>query len=211
MESICYIFGAAPISDYRFVKLKEDKNRCVICADGGCKHAKACGIVPDWIVGDFDSNDSLEQDFPQVIRVKPEKDDTDMELAVRHGKKLGYRNFVIYGGLGGRLDHSYANLQMIAGMENQGLKVVLFSPKNQVSMLRDGKIMLYRDLEYPYVSLFSFSEKCEGVTLTGMKYPLSDYCLKNTSAGLTVSNEILEDTATIEVRKGTLLIVRSRD
>lgn len=210
MEPVCYIFGAAPISDYQFVQLAEGENRCIICADGGLRHAKACGVVPDWIVGDFDSG-SLETAFPQVIRVRPEKDDTDMELAVSQGEKLGYRKFVIYGALGGRFDHGYANLQMIAGMKERGLEAVLVDEQNQISVLKDETVSLQRDERYPYLSLFSFSEESEGVTLTGMKYPLVDYLLKNTSAGLSVSNEILGESGTVSVRKGTLFIMRSRD
>lgn len=206
----CYIFGAAPASreDIMYFDLCEQDT--VICADGGYALACECGVKPNWVVGDFDSSNDPEE-IPNLIRVKPEKDDTDMELAVAQGIKLGYRNFVIYGALGGRYDHAFANIQLLGRLIEQGISARLVNRQNLIYMIKDRTETLDRIENFPYVSLFSFSERCEGITLKNMKYPLSDAVLTNTSAGLGVSNEMLENTAEITVKKGTLLIMRSRD
>jgi len=205
----CYIFGAAPIDDYRFIRLELDDSDVVICADGGYHHVLACGLQPDWVVGDFDS-ESAEVLLPNTIRVKPEKDDTDMELAVAQGISLGYRTFVLYGALGGRLDHTVANLQLLASLTERGIQATLLDAQNEVTMLQNGTRTLTPN-EYPYVSIFSHSSQSEGVTLTGFRYPLTEKTLHNTTGGLTVSNELAAPTASITVRRGMLLILRTKD
>lgn len=205
----CYIFGAAPISNYTDIQLQLGPEDIVICADGGSRHAAACEIVPDWIVGDFDSS-QMTIDSSNIIRVKPEKDNTDMELAINHGISLGYQNFVIYGALAGRFDHAMANIQMMASMIKRQIHITLEDEQNRCWMIQNERVVLQKN-RFPYVSVFSFSEYCYGVTLVGMKYPLTNYTLTNVSAGLSVSNEILGQEASIEVQKGILLIICSKD
>ena len=205
----CYIFGAAPIDDYRFIHLALDDSDAVICADGGYHHALACGLQPDWVVGDFDS-ESAEVLLPNTIRVKPEKDDTDMELAVAQGISLRYRTFVLYGALGGRLDHTVANLQLLASLTERGIQATLLDAQNEVTMLQNGTRTLTPN-EYPYVSIFSHSSQSEGVTLTGFRYPLTEKTLSDTTGGRTVSNALAAPTASITVRRGMLLILRTKD
>lgn len=205
----CYIFGSAPISDYHYIQIQRGEEDTVICADGGYTHALACGILPDWLVGDFDSN--RETDLPeQVIRVKPEKDETDLYLALSHGISLGYDNFIIYGGLGGRMDHTIANLQTIVAMKEKGISVTLVDAGNEISVLTPGCHPVKAG-GYQYLSLFSFTPCCEGVTLRGMKYPLTDYTLTCTDGGFATSNELLEEEGQICFRSGILLLVRAND
>lgn len=205
----CYIFCSGPIGDTNAIRIDRKPGDAVICADGGYSHAVACGIVPDWLVGDFDSN--REEHLPeQVIRVKPEKDDTDFYLALTQGISLGFQKFIVYGALGGRMDHTWANIQTVAQMLLNGVQVTLLDEKNEVTALLPGKYEIRRD-SYPFVSLFAFSSQCEEVTLTGMKYPLTRYLLKNTDGGLTVSNEILGEQGTISFKTGILILMRTRD
>lgn len=205
----CYIFGAAPMDDYTHVHPHIEKEDTVICADGGYGCALACGIKPDWIVGDFDSEKS-DVLLPNVIRVKPEKDDTDMQLALSHGRTLGYSNFVIYGALGGRFDHAYANIQLVIEQLIEGVTVKLIDSQNEIFAIQNTRVVLSKT-SYKYVSLLCYSERCEGVTLTGMKYPLDDYTLTYTSGGLGVSNEIIGENATITVKNGILLVMQTAD
>lgn len=205
----CYIFCAGPFSKQTKIEIFKKPEDSVICADGGYSHAVACGVVPDWLVGDFDSN--REKQLPeQVIRVKPEKDDTDFFLALSHGISLGYRNFVVYGALGGRMDHTWANIQTVAKLCLEGVHVTLLDEKNEVTALLPGEYVVGRG-DYPFLSLFAFSAQCEGVTLKGVKYPLTDYLLKNTDGGFTVSNEILDEKGAISFRSGLMLMMRTRD
>ena len=205
---ICYIFGAAPIADCSYIQIEFKEHDTVICADGGYQLAKRLGITPDWIVGDFDSNHE-EIDFNQVIRVKPEKDDTDLYLAVNHGKTLGYTHFVIYGALGGRLDHTVANIQMLMGFVEEGIHITIKDEQNDMTAIQNDKIELLQN-KFHYFSLFSLTEKSEGVTIEGGKYPLYNATLTN-NFPLGVSNEVSKEKAVISVKKGVLLIIQSKD
>lgn len=204
----CYIFGAAPTPEVSWIHVAPDEEDAVICADGGYQLARRAGIKPDWLVGDFDSNRETV-DFDQVIRVKPEKDDTDIYLAVSHGRKLGYTRFVIYGALGGRFDHSIANVQMLKGMIKEGIQITLLDAQNEVTAMMDTSMEIPKS-DFRYFSLFSLTEVCEGVTIKGGAYPLTDYTLTS-DFPLGVSNEVAEEKAAVSVKKGILLVIRSKD
>ena len=88
------------------------KDAMILCADSGLRHARALGISPDWVLGDFDSS-SEQPEGESVLRYPPEKDDTDTMLAVKQALSLGAEEIQIYGGLGGRFDHSIANVQTL--------------------------------------------------------------------------------------------------
>ena len=128
----CIIFGAAPSWDYSRLPVAKEPGDLLICADGGYRHALALGLTPDWLVGDFDS-------LPEggladhIVQVRPEKDDTDANLAVLKGRELGYTNFVMYGGLGGRFDHSMANVQMMAGLAKEGIDLRLRDEQSETA------------------------------------------------------------------------------
>ena len=103
----CYIFGAIPIDSFN---LKINENDIVIAADAGIINVRKFNIKPDYIIGDFDSLGYTPTDSNTIIH-PIEKDDTDTMLAVKLGFKKGYKDFRIFGGIGGRLDHTFANIQ----------------------------------------------------------------------------------------------------
>lgn len=116
MDGICYIVGSRPPGE---IALARGREALVIAADGGLRHLEAQGLTADLIVGDFDSLGRVPEG-DNILRHPVEKDDTDMLLAVRTGLDRGYRIFVLYGGLGGRLDHTYANLQVLNFLASRG-------------------------------------------------------------------------------------------
>ena len=116
MEPICYIVGACQPGE---LCLAPGRPAFVIAADQGLRYLEEAGITPDLIVGDFDSLGIVPQGA-NVVRHPVEKDDTDMMLAVKTGLARGYRTFVLYGGLGGRLDHTYANFQTLTYLARHG-------------------------------------------------------------------------------------------
>ena len=116
MDGICYIVGSRPPGE---IALARGRAALVIAADGGLRHLEAQGLTADLIVGDFDSLGRVPEG-DNILRHPVEKDDTDMLLAVRTGLDRGYRVFVLYGGLGGRLDHTYANLQVLNFLASRG-------------------------------------------------------------------------------------------
>lgn len=200
--AICYIVGAGDCTE-RFEKNEGD---LVIAADGGTTHLSRMGIVPDLFVGDFDSTDSAGA-APLVVRHPMEKDDTDMALAVREGHSRGYRDFRLYGALGGaRFDHSVANLQLLLYCAEQGLRATLYHGDVRTRVLRNGEKMTFSAGARGYVSVFAFGGVARGVTLFGLKYPLEDGTL-TPDLPLGVSNEFVGKEATVSVAEGNLLVI----
>ena len=187
---------------------KKQAGDYIICADGGMDIAKKNSITPDISIGDLDSTENLKADS-SFIKFPKEKDDTDTMLCLRHGLEQGYKEFVIIGGIGGRLDHTIANLQTLAFAKKMGAKASLHSKNAYCKLITDGESAEIKKQDDFYLSLFSYSEKCEGVSVSGTKYELKDGSLEN-SFPLGVSNEFASNTATISIKKGTLLIVLSR-
>ena len=199
----CIIFCAAGFDSLVEPLQKDD---FVIAADGGLVHTEKLGIVPDEILGDFDSLGYT----PQGANVFPvEKDDTDAMLAVRRGLSLGYREFVLYGSLDGpRLDHTIANFQTLQFLADQGAVGYLAGTDYLVTVLKDGTLT-FREGAEGTISVFCQGPDAEGVTLEGLYYPLENGTL---SAGfpLGVSNHFTGKAATITVKKGSLLVLWDR-
>lgn len=202
----CFVLGAAPIEDCRALSMIKGEGDLVICADGGYAHAEVLGLAPDWLVGDFDSQDG-DSAAPHVIRVRPEKDDTDLQLALEQGVALGYRKFVVIGALGGRLDHSLAAMQLLVWMAEQGYHCELLDGRNRMTVLLPGTHRIEKN-RYYYLSLFAYREACRGITLKGMKYPLTNATVTDTYP-IGVSNEILGDAGEVEFKDGVLLLIQT--
>ena len=198
-QGICYIAGAGDCSRL-FLNLK--KEDFVIAVDGGYEYLKENRI--DLVVGDFDSL-SYVPEHPNVIALKPEKDETDMIVALKEGLKKGYEIFYIYGGCGGRIDHTYANIQSLAYLADHHARGYLFHENQVITMLQNDSITFHSDRK-GYVSVFAYGEKAEGVTIQGLKYPLENAVLCD-SFPLGVSNEFTGETAEISVQKGRLLVI----
>ena len=199
----CVIFCAGG-----FETLAEDLGAedYVIAADGGLRHTQALGIVPQAVLGDFDSLGYVPEDA-QVYPV--EKDDTDSVLAVRKGLEQGCRRFVLYGALDGpRLDHTVANLQTLLYLAEHGARGYLVGKHHIVTALRNETVVFPAGCTGIF-SLFCFGETARGVTLTGLKYPLEDGSLES-GFPLGVSNHFTGEPAEVSVKDGSLLILWDR-
>ena len=131
-------------------------------------------------------------------------------ICLQHALSEGYTDIFISGGLSGRLDHTIANLQLLLYAKRHGAVQVMIADKyNQVFLIEDTFLTLPKKEGFK-LSLFSYSEVCEGVTISGVKYPLSNYTLTN-HFPLGISNEFLEDAAYLGCRKGLLLVMLSCD
>ena len=180
---------------------------CLLAADGGLVHTTALGLVPHGILGDFDSLGYV----PENAAVFPvEKDDTDSMLAVRHGLALGYRRFVLYGSLDGpRLDHTVANFQTLQFLADRDARGYLVGRNHIVTVLKNGSVH-FDEQATGIISVFCLGADAQGVTLTGLKYPLEDGVL---TAGfpLGVSNHFTGRAASVSVTSGSLLIIYERE
>ena len=202
-SGICYIVGAMSLTpDLRPYPTQGDY---VIAADLGFDSLMAYGVNPDLAVGDFDSL-GHRPNHPNVIQLPAEKDDTDMVYALRKGLELGYRRFVMLGGVGGRLEHTLGNLQLLDWLALHGAQGFLAGEKTVATCIRDGRTITFPPSMSGYLSVFCNSGTAEGVTLSGLKYPLEDYMLTG-SFPLGVSNQFLGVEAAVSVEKGSLLLI----
>lgn len=198
---ICYIVGAGKFGDGLPRPEREDM---VIACDGGYTHCQRKGIRVDLVVGDFDSLKEVPV-HPKVITLKPEKDETDTGWAVAEGLKRGYREFIIYGGTGGRISHTIANIQLLADLAGKGASGVLVGEHSWYRVICDGEIH-FGARERGFLSVFCLGDIASGVCEDGLKYALKDAILtKEYPVG--VSNEFVGKESRVAVRKGMLLLI----
>ena len=199
----CIIFCAAGFDSLAEPLKQED---FVIAADGGLVHTQKLNIVPNEILGDFDSLGHI----PEGANVFPvEKDDTDAMLAVRRGLSLGYREFVLYGSLDGpRLDHTIANFQTLQFLADRGAKGCLVGKNYLVTVVRNEKICFPETAE-GILSLFCLGPDARGVTLENLFYPLERGVLKS-GFPLGVSNHFTGRAASVTVEEGSVLALWDR-
>ena len=201
--NICYIVGAMSLTpDLRPYPRPGDY---VIAADRGFDSLMAYGVNPDLAVGDFDSL-GHRPSHPNVIQLPAEKDDTDMVYAIRKGLERGYRRFILLGGVGGRLEHTLGNLQLLDWLAGHGGQGFLAGEKTVATCLRDGRTLTFPPSMSGYLSVFCNSGAAEGVTLSGLKYPLTDDTLTG-SFPLGVSNQFLGVEASVSAKRGSLILV----
>ncbi len=201
-DNTCLIIAGSP--ECRIPEYLSGADLIIAC-DYGFQHALDNEIMPHLVIGDFDSYKGVVPDMFPVRQVPSEKDDTDTLLAVREALDRGYRRIVIAGALGGRIDHEMANIATSVFAAEQGAFCYLIDEHHQIFALKNGSCRVSRG-QWTSISIFSYSDRSEGVTLKGVKYPLFDSAL-NSSFPLGVSNSFASETAEISVRQGTLLII----
>lgn len=201
MEKTCYIFGAG---EYGGLTLTAGdlSDGFIIAADGGYDRLRQWGIAPHLTVGDFDSLGRVPEGV-EVVRHPVMKDETDMELAVREGLARGCTRFLLYGGTGKRLDHTLANLHILAFLARRGCPAFLLGEGTAITAVHNGTLTFARE-HTGTLSLFAWGGAAEGVTLTGLLYPLENAVL-TPECPLGVSNEFLGRAAQVTVRDGTLI------
>ncbi len=199
--SVCYIVGAGECPS---LPIKKEYGDIIIAADGGLKHLEKFGFVADIAVGDFDSLGHVPQG-DNVIRLKPEKDVTDMYAAVEEGMGRGFDRFEIFGATGGRLDHTLANIQLAAFLAKKNVEHRIHGDDYCIVAINGSSVSF--DASFSgYISVFAHSDVCMGVTIEGLKYELNDGRLTNTFS-LGVSNEFVGKESRVSVEKGILVIV----
>lgn len=201
---ICYIVGAGEFGDGGFNPGEED---LVIACDGGYAHCMERGIRIDLVAGDFDSLGYIPE-HAHVIRLKPEKDDTDTGWAVKEGWQRGCREFVIYGGTGGRISHTIANFQLLTDLAAKGGSGLMIGKGAWYRVICNGEISFGAG-ERGFLSVFCLGDKAEGVFESGLKYELTDAVLTK-EYPLGVSNEFTGKESRVSVRSGALLLVGER-
>ena len=199
------IISAGSIKDYEYTKSFINDGDFVICADGGLLHAKNMGIVPNLTVGDFDSYKG--EVTGEVKKFNPEKDYTDTDLAVKEALERGYREIILLGATGTRLDHTLSNIGVLEFIALTRGKGYIVNENNIITVIRENTKI--KPKEGWHLSLIPIG-KVKGVSLKNLKYSLNDYDLKF-SQSLAVSNEFTDKEAEIEIKEGSLIVILSRD
>ena len=218
MDSVI-ISGGNIDTDFALDFLREKKEKVIlIAADRGLEFCSRNQIFPDWAVGDFDSvSPETLKKFEQREdlkwkKLRPEKDDSDTQSAVNLAIELGSRTIEILGGTGSRLDHIMANLGLLAYGSQKGIHISLVDKHNFISLLRSPGVTLKKEEQFGrFVSFFPIGGDVQDLTLKGFQYPLNHYHLTVFDSGLTVSNEIQSEEAVVEMGKGLMLMIMSRD
>lgn len=210
MQPRCWIVGAGECCWQGWAPREGD---LIIAADAGQRALARLGVEPDVLIGDFDSL-AASADAPdalgsvdaagEVVRLPVEKDDTDTAAAIRLGLARGLREFRLYGGAGGRIDHTIANIQLLAYLSRRGARGVMCEQSRMLCAITGGE-MRFLPQSRGMLSAFALGGIARGVTLEGLKYPLRDGALE-ADFPLGVSNEFLGCPARVTVREGTLLL-----
>lgn len=200
MEKLCVIFGAGEVHSPRKHFSKDD---LIIAADGGYAAAIAAGLEPNVVIGDFDSG-TVPEAAAHVIKLNRDKDDTDMLAAVKLGLRRGYKTFVLYGGTGGRPDHTYANISTLAYLNAYDARGFLVDRSTIATVITDSDITLPKSA-HGTVSVFAYGGTASGVTYKNLSYILNDVEL-TPDFPLGVSNATTDKPAKISVKHGSLLI-----
>ena len=242
MKDTIIVSGGDIQSDFALYFLKKNiekagrENIRLIAADRGLEFFLDYLILPDVVIGDFDSlsedgKNFLEmqnEDIPyggmlewklqkgegkvvEVVRLRPEKDDSDTQSAMNYAIQNGAKEIVILGVTGNRVDHLMANFGLLILAQKQGAEVALADRYNYMKLISSGTILKKAEQFGKYVSFFPLGGDVTGLTLEGFKYPLDKYHLTTADSGLTVSNEISEEYAKVTYESGTLLMIMSRD
>lgn len=211
------ICGGEINDEFSLACLKQIKPDCIIGVDKGLEFCYRNHVIPDWILGDFDSISKevidwyREQQEIPIRQYKPEKDDTDTRLGMELALKLGSDKIFLLGATGGRLDHYMGNLQSLLITAREEKEGWILDEQNAITVRKAGKICIHKEEQFgKYVSFFSMGDEVTGLSLTGFQYPLDGYTLKN-SDGIAVSNQLLDDCGIIEFETGYLMMVLSKD
>ncbi|MEG0322648.1 MAG: thiamine diphosphokinase [Raoultibacter sp.] len=199
----CALVGAVEFNAEHFASHDFD---FVIAVDGGYAHLEQAGVVPDLVLGDFDSLGYVP-DHPNVEAHPTHKDASDIELAMHRAAEAGFDTLVVYGCMSGRLDHTVGMLQLLGKFAQLGLRVFAIGDTFAVTALADGgyKQLSFSEVASGTLSAFALTNEVTGVDEVGLEYPLDKATLTNTEP-LGVSNEFTGTAALVAIEHGTLLV-----
>lgn len=207
------IVANGSIEDYFFYKKYFCEKSLIIGVDGGVHHLRKLGIKPDILLGDFDS--ILKEDYEdyykagiEILKYPKEKNATDTEIAVDEAIKRDCKQIIVIGGTGSRLDHSLANIFLLRKILDKDIKGMIVNKYNEIHLVKDS---ININFEEGYkLSLLPVTDRVEGITTKGLYYELDNYSI-NLGSSRGVSNEFIADNAKISIKKGLLLVIKSKD
>ena len=203
----CVIVSGAPDNDIQFIKRKLDRSAFIIAADSGYKNCLKAGIIPDLIIGDFDSS-SCPQFGNRVIRLPIEKDDTDTFYCVKEAVNRGYGEIELLCAIGDRVDHTYSNILCLEYCRQNGVKCTIINAKNKIQIVENE--IEFDEEEYHYFSVFAFLGSAKGVSIQGAYYETDNVDIELWDQ-FAQSNHFNGRKVKISVREGKILLIMSND
>ncbi|MBU5211018.1 thiamine diphosphokinase [Heyndrickxia oleronia] len=215
MQPIIHIVAGGPRTYIPDLSNYHSSEVIWVGVDFGVMYLIQNNIHPSLAFGDFDSVtkdqwEQLKQITNNIKKYKPEKDETDMELAFLWAINQNPRIIRIFGATGGRMDHFMANVMILTREESIGCTIEVIDKQNIISVFSPGRYTINKIDKRSYISFIPLSKHVEGITLLGFKYPLEN---KNIQMGTTlcISNELIEETGTFSFTSGILMMIRSED
>lgn len=203
----CVIIGGADIENYHAIQCQLRGDETVVYCDSGLKHRRALGLVPDLIVGDFDSHENPQLAVETIV-LPCEKDDTDTVYAVKEMVRRGFEDFLLLGVVGARLDHTIGNVSILLYLDALGKRAVIVDDYSEMEIV--SRAVASVEGHYAYFSLLNISGTARDITIENAKYPLS-HAEISCEYQYGISNEVLPgQTARIAVGEGRLLLVKVR-
>lgn len=211
MKAIIVCGGNAPSEKLIREEFKDEN--IIISADSGANCLYEYKIVPNYLIGDFDSIDRnvlefFKQKGAKIEKFPPEKDFTDSSIALDKAIELGAKEVVLLGCTGSRIDHVLGNIGLLLRALNLGLKACI-KDDNNIIILINSSIQISRQNK-KYLSLVPYNELVKGLSIKGVKYELDRYDL-SLGSSLGISNEFKDDIAEISFEKGLLIVISSND
>ncbi len=206
IKNRCVIVGGGDCSP-ELLKSHITENDFVICADSGYDIASESSISTDLLIGDFDSIKTVPQDV-NTISLPVEKDVTDCVAAYNEGVKLGFESFILFGGTGGRFEHTFSNISLMANASVNGHNFEIVDDRHFFRCITNSSVNIMRKVNQQ-VSVFAYGSKAYGVTLSGFHYKLDNYTLDPFDGALGTSNDITEEFGTVSVTHGTVIIIET--
>ena len=201
----CVIISGSPDTNVEEIKSLCTSDDFIVCADSGYSFAKKAGLTPNLIIGDFDS---LKEELPQnteVVKLNTHKDDTDTEHCVMECIRRGYKDFLLLGSIGGRTDHTFANIATLAFLSEYNYNGIARNNGEEIRILKEGSYEMNNKKGLIF-SVFPYGCESVNVTYKGAEYMLNNKTLTyNVSRG--ISNVFVDDEAVITINRGRAILL----
>lgn len=185
----------------------------IICADGGGELAYRNGVIPQYLIGDFDSInqeilDYFKKKSVEIIKYPRDKDYTDTEICVYKALELGCMEICIIAGVGSRIDHSLGNIGLLHLISQRGGKGHIISKNSSIYLCKDS--IQLRGSIGDTISIIPLFGNAYGLISSGLKFQLNNTDI-DFGKPIGISNEMIDNKCSIEIRNGEILVIKQNN
>ena len=215
MQNTLIVTGGSINISFLKEHLKENEYNYIIASDKGLEVLDSLNIKPNYIIGDFDSIDTnvldkyINSKNIELVKLNPMKDFTDTHMALKHAIEIKSTRITIIGAIGSRIDHTISNIHILKETLENNIPCEIINENNKVFLVNKD-IEIKKENEYPYISLIPLTTKAEGVSLIGFKYGLENAVIK-IGESIGISNEQIENTCSLKIKEGILIVIKAKD